>query len=93
MENLEEVVQERNRAYWELEVGESGEAERMLIQGSHFGWDEGYTTKEHAVPYELNEEHKEMVKDRFNGGLGVDATDFYRKYREIVYHQERSKKL
>ena len=41
MENLEEVVRERNRAYWELEVGESGEQERRVVMGP-FGIDEGY---------------------------------------------------
>ena len=30
MENLEDVVRERNRAYWELEVGVSGERERTF---------------------------------------------------------------
>ena len=33
MENLEEVVRERNRAYFELETGGSGERERVIRQG------------------------------------------------------------
>lgn len=41
MENLEEVVRERNRAYYELEVGGSGEVEREIVEGP-FGLDEGY---------------------------------------------------
>ncbi len=41
MENLEEVVRERNRAYYELEVGGSGELEREIVEGP-FGIDEGY---------------------------------------------------
>ena len=36
MENLETVVRERNRAYYELETGESGERER-IIRGGPFG--------------------------------------------------------
>ena len=34
MENLEEVVRERNRAYFELEAGVSGERERVVRQGN-----------------------------------------------------------
>ena len=34
MENLEEVVRERNRAYFELEAGVSGERERVIRQGN-----------------------------------------------------------
>ena len=33
MENLEEIVRERNRAYFELETGGSGERERVIRQG------------------------------------------------------------
>ena len=33
MENLEYVVRERNRAYFELETGGSGERERVIRQG------------------------------------------------------------
>ena len=35
MENLEEVVRERNRAYFELETGGSGERERVIRQGKY----------------------------------------------------------
>lgn len=31
MENLEEVVRERNRAFYELEVGGTGEQEREIV--------------------------------------------------------------
>lgn len=34
MENLEEVVRERNRAYYQLEVGGSGEQEREYAPGN-----------------------------------------------------------
>ena len=36
MENLEEVVRERNRAYFELETGMSGERERVIRTGNIF---------------------------------------------------------
>ena len=44
MENVEYVVRERNRAYFELETGVSGEAERR-IQTGPFGLPVGYTPK------------------------------------------------
>jgi hypothetical protein len=54
MSNLEEVVRERNRAFYELEVGSwMGEQERELIQGP-FGLDEGYVQKEHTQPFITN---------------------------------------
>ncbi len=48
MENLEEVVRERNRAYYELEVGGSGEQEREIVMGP-FGLDQGYVQVERAT--------------------------------------------
>ncbi len=54
MSNLEEVVRERNRAYYDLEVGFwSGEQEREVVQGP-FGIDEGYVQKEHTQPFMAN---------------------------------------
>ena len=44
MDNVEYVVRERNRAYFELETGVSGEAERR-IQTGPFGLPVGYTPK------------------------------------------------
>ena len=49
MENLEEVVRERDRAYHELEVGGSGEVEREIIEGP-FGIGEGYMQVRNRVP-------------------------------------------
>ena len=57
MEALELVVRERNRAFWELEVGSSGEPERHIIPGP-FGLDQGYVQKEHFLPRELNQRWK-----------------------------------
>jgi len=39
MENLEAVVRERNKAYWQLEVGETGERptrEEIAFTGNYF---------------------------------------------------------
>eukprot|EP00095_Tigriopus_kingsejongensis_P008344 maker-scaffold395_size185061-snap-gene-0.36 protein:Tk08344 transcript:maker-scaffold395_size185061-snap-gene-0.36-mRNA-1 annotation:"39s ribosomal protein mitochondrial" len=92
MENLEEVVRERNRAYWELEVGESGEQERQVLEDSTFAMEEEYITQEHTVPFELNEEHREMYKQRFWTGLDDDSRVFYRRMREQAYQDMKQKK-
>ena len=44
MENIESVVRERNRAFCELEIGVSGEAERQIVTGP-FGLPVGYTPR------------------------------------------------
>ena len=64
MENVEYVVRERNRAYFELETGVSGEAERR-IQTGPFGLPVGYTPKEHAVPWKLNAEYRKFLRYRY----------------------------
>lgn len=55
MENLEEVVRERNRAYYELETGMTGERQIKDITGP-FGIPVKYTEEEHLVPKHLNKE-------------------------------------
>ncbi|XP_059084369.1 large ribosomal subunit protein uL29m-like isoform X1 [Tigriopus californicus] len=92
MENLEEVVRERNRAYWELEVGESGEQERRVLEDSTFAFESEYITQEHPVPFELNEKHREEYRQRFWSGLDEDTKIFYRRYREQAHHDMRQKK-
>merc|ERR1711944_205035 len=64
MENLEEVVRERNRAYFELETGGSGERERVIRQGP-FGLPVGYSMREHALPWKMNSSYRKMLRSRF----------------------------
>lgn len=57
MENILQVVKERNEAYHMLETGHKGEAKkewRYDILGRPFV----YTRKEHLIPEHLNEEHE-----------------------------------
>ena len=63
MENIEYVVRERNRAYYELETGESGERERIIRPGP-FGFDVGYVKTEHFLPRKYNIEYRKMLRYR-----------------------------
>lgn len=84
MENLEEVVRERNRAYYELEVGTPAEQEREVIQGP-FGIPEGYVQKEHVLPFLLNGRYRAHLKFRYRTNFGPEVNAFYRRYREKMY--------
>ncbi|XP_067006209.1 large ribosomal subunit protein uL29m [Anabrus simplex] len=53
MENLETVVRERNRAYFELETGESGERPAMITR-SPLGFRYFYRMREHTLPKFMN---------------------------------------
>ena len=64
MEHLEEVVRERNRAYWQLEVGVSGERERVYRKDC-FGRMIPYKPVEHAVPIWMNRSYRNKLKFRF----------------------------
>lgn len=88
MENLEEVVRERNRAYFELETGGSGERERVIRQGP-FGLPVGYAVREHALPYRLNTSYRKMLRFRFATSNSETVRKFVRKYMEKKVFQER----
>jgi large subunit ribosomal protein L47 len=92
MENLEEVVRERNRAYFQLEVGTSGEQERHLITGP-FGLDVGYLQREHVVPWEYNSGHRAGFRYRYGTVYGKQVLAFYRRYREKVFKELRRTRL
>jgi len=88
MENVEYVVRERNRAYFELETGVSGEAERR-IQTGPFGLPVGYTPKEHAVPWKLNAEYRKFLRYRYQTCNSPSVKKFVRKYVERRLQWER----
>lgn len=81
MENLEEIVRERNRAYWELEIGESGERERQMREGL-LGFPVAYVEEEHHIPYEVNDEYREKLKREYGTNRGKDITDFLQRAGE-----------
>jgi len=93
MANLEEVVRERNRAYYDLEVGNwRGEQEREVIQGP-FGIDEGYLQREHTQPFLANKKYQGYLKYRYRTVFNEDVKQFYRKYMEKMYGQHRHQKF
>merc|ERR1719259_1073246 len=88
MENLECVVRERNRAYFELETGKSGECERR-IQTGPFGLPVGYTPKEHVIPWKLNAEYRKFVRYRYQPCNSETVKKYVRKYAERRMEWER----
>jgi len=79
MKNIEDVVIERNKAYWELEVGDSQYAtRRRAFRSDQFGRFRWIACSEHLIPYWMNTKWREM-----NGpGYGPDVFEFQRKLKE-----------
>lgn len=79
MKNIEEVVKERNRAYWQLEVGDSNPVERRRVfRRDLFGRWRMIASSEHLIPYWMNNEWR-----KFNApGFGADVINFNRRLNE-----------
>lgn len=88
MENLETVVRERNRAYFELETGETGERPGRLVR-NQLGMAFFYRSFEHVIPYFMNKKWRENHKFSY-GGSAVQK--FLRKYREKLWNEKRKAK-
>ncbi|XP_034945474.1 39S ribosomal protein L47, mitochondrial [Chelonus insularis] len=84
MENLEEVVRERNRAYYELETGEHGERETVFARNV-LGLMEEYSLKQHHIPKEVNSEERNKLK--YQGG--PDVAEFIGLFREKMFLKKR----
>jgi len=87
MEHLEEVVRERNRAYFQLEVGVSGERVREY-RPDCFGRIVPYKMREHAVPYHMNTSYRRTLRFRFSNSGRSDVLDFQARLRERLYLSE-----
>ncbi|CAG9853880.1 unnamed protein product [Phyllotreta striolata] len=87
MENLECVVRERNRAYHELETGETGERPGKLTTGV-FGLKYYQRMCEHVIPKFMNTKWNEKRKEYH---FDKDVEQFLLKYREKLYLQKRRK--
>ncbi|XP_035779955.1 39S ribosomal protein L47, mitochondrial-like isoform X2 [Anopheles albimanus] len=85
MENLESVIRERNRAYFELETGETGERPGRVVT-NQLGTRFYYRAFEHVIPKFANSKWNE--RHRFSGG-GYAVWKFQRLYRERVYNEKR----
>lgn len=87
MKNLEEVVRERNRAYFLLETGETGERPGAEIE-NFLGLPEYQQHEEHTVPMEQN---KEYLKAKSEEPV-VDPSEkrwFLARFREKQRREQR----
>ncbi|XP_057672164.1 39S ribosomal protein L47, mitochondrial [Diorhabda carinulata] len=87
MENLETVVRERNKAYHQLETGETGERPGRVETGA-FGIRYYYKMCEYPLPKEMNTKWKQKYKFY---KYDKDVEDFLVKYREKLYLSKRRK--
>ena len=90
MKNIEEVIKERNRAYWQLEVGDSSPVERRRVfRRDIFGRWRMIACSEHLIPYWMNSEWR-----KFNApGFGADVINFNRRFNEIQLNRRMSQLL
>ncbi|KAF4521907.1 hypothetical protein B566_EDAN007462 [Ephemera danica] len=89
MENLETVVRERNRAYFELETGESGERPEKLVY-NQLGMQHRYRMSEHLIPRFMNRAWREKYKFGYEGAA---VHKFLRLYREKIANKEKQRKF
>jgi len=92
MENLEDVVRERNRAYWELEVGVSGERERTFRKDC-FGRMVPYKPVEHCMPIWMNSSYRAKLRFQFQNSGRDDVLDFQRRLSERERWNERKQEM
>lgn len=88
MTNLEEVVRERNRAYFELETGETGERPAKLVTNP-LGLKFYYRMFEHVIPKYANRKWKETHQFHYRGSA---VHKFLRLYREKLYNVKRKQR-
>jgi len=91
MENLEEVVRERNRAYHQLEVGVTGERDRYHRLDA-LGRLVVYKPTEHRIPVQLNRKWRNKMNFRYHTNFGPAVVRFLRLWREREHHRENHKK-
>lgn len=87
MENIETVVRERNRAFHELETGETGERPGKLVK-SQLGLSYFYRSAEHVIPYHFNTKWRESRKHSYRGHAVKKFLGFY---REKLWNEKRKK--
>ncbi|XP_050428636.1 39S ribosomal protein L47, mitochondrial [Adelges cooleyi] len=88
MKNVETVVRERNKAYYDLEVGENGERPGEMVTNL-LGLNFFYRKFEHLIPKFLNKGWKD--RHNFNVVNG-NVEKFQRFYREKIHNEKRKKR-
>lgn len=91
MANLENIVRERNKAYWQLEVSPCATGERpSVFRRDIFGRHRWHKCSQHIVPY-YNNWH---FRNTQGPGKPEETDWFFRRYREMrrkYYNYQRSK--
>lgn len=91
MANLENVVRERNDAYWKLEVSPCATGERPpVFRRDVFGRPRWHQCSQHLAPYHFNK----LFRNKQGTGNPSETDSFFRKYREMKrkhFNYERSK--
>lgn len=86
MKNLEQVVRERNRAYFELETGETGERPGRLVR-NQIGVNYYYRSFQHVLPPYMNKKWFESHHMKNAGGNAVSK--FVKLLRERIWNEKR----
>lgn len=81
MRNIETVVRERNRAYYQLETGINGEQPGKVVY-NEFGLKTYKKSIEHSIPFWMNTKWREANKRQFGG---FATRKFLRLYREKLF--------
>lgn len=91
MANLENVVRERNQAYWDLEVSPCATGERpSVFRRDVFGRPRWLKTSQHIVPYSRNW----AFRNSQGPGNHNETESFFQHYREMKrkhYNYKRSR--
>lgn len=87
MKNLETVVRERNRAYYMLETGSTGEQKRYRRE-NELGVMFNYAETEHYIPQEMNSAWRQKYNKRPRGNA---VSKFLLYYRERMYNEKRKR--
>lgn len=90
MANLENVVRERNKAYWQLEVSPTATGERPYTYRRDILGRHGYKQcSQHLAPY-----HKNWWARQTNGPYSDGNDSYFQRYREMrrqIFNAQRSR--
>lgn len=89
MSNVEEVVRERNKAFYMLETGEDGERPGRLVV-NRFGLRRFYKMKEHEIPLRKNLKYWRKLAVGFDEN--PSATRFVKLYREKLFLNKKKQR-
>lgn len=88
MNNIETVIKERNKAYYQLETGETGERPTEEVVNL-FGLPEKYQRKEYTIPRFMNSRWVRPYLE--NGYIATYSVRKFLKYYKEKQHNERRK--